>query len=427
MLHLCLQQYFIRMKKQADVVVIGAGIVGLSTAYYLAKEGRSVIVLEKTDGSDACSYGNAGFIAPSHFVPLASPGIISKGLRWMLNPESPFYIKPRVNLALAKWGLNFMRIANLNHVNQTKKLLADMALLSRELHNEFAAEEQVDIENKGILMHCATEETLEHEKALANMAGDLGIPTEILDIDQLNEHYPKIKHTGTGAVLFPEDSYMVPDDFMGGMKNALAKMAVPIYNNEEVIDFKTSVGKIDTVITAQNEFVGKDVVLATGAFTPVLVKLMGQRMLLEAGKGYSVDYYDKAMIPEMSYILVEARVAITPMKDFVRIAGTMELSGINYDINPRRVAGFLKSVNAYLPEFEYEKIKDLPVWAGLRPCTPDGLPYVGRDTKYSNLIVAAGHAMLGFTLGPVTGKLVTEIVQGGNTSLKIDQLAVNRY
>ena len=129
----------------------------------------------------------------------------------------------------------------------------------------------------------------------------------------------------------------------------------------------------------------------------------------------------------MAYILVEARVAVTPMDQFVRIAGTMELGGINHDINPRRVAGFLKSVNEYMPDFEYDNMKSLPVWAGLRPCSPDGLPYVGRDSKYKNLIIAAGHAMLGFTLGPVTGKLVAELVEGQETSIKIDQLAVGRY
>jgi D-amino-acid dehydrogenase len=415
------------MKTKADVLIVGAGIVGLSTAYYLAKEGRSVIILEKTDGSDSCSYGNAGFISPSHFVPLASPGIVAKGLRWMLSPESPFYIKPRLNTSLIKWGLNFVRNANPAHVERTKQLFADMSHLSRELHIDFATSENVRIQNKGILMHCATEATMNYERELSKMAADLGIDTKILSLEELDELDPKVKHNGVGAVHFPGDSWMVPKDFMVNMKRAIKELGVEIYYNQEVKGIETTNGTVKSLRTADNEFEGDEIVLAAGAFTPVLTKLMGNRLLLEAGKGYSVDYKDQDMIPDMAYILVEARVAVTPMDNFVRIAGTMELGGINLDINPRRVAGFLKSVNAYLPDFDYEKVKSLPVWAGLRPCTPDGLPYVGRDTKYKNLIVAAGHAMMGFTLGPVTGKLVTELIQGQNTSLAIEQLAVNRY
>ena len=150
-------------------------------------------------------------------------------------------------------------------------------------------------------------------------------------------------------------------------------------------------------------------------------------MLLEAGKGYSVDWYKETNIPQTSYILLEARVAITPMNNFVRLAGTMELDGINLNINPRRVTGFLKSIEEYLPEYKYEDIKSLPVWAGLRPCSPDGMPYIGRDKKYNNLTVATGHAMVGFTLGPATGKLVAEIIDGEQTTVKIDQMAVDRF
>jgi D-amino-acid dehydrogenase len=415
------------MKTKADVLIIGAGIVGLSTAYYLAKEGRSVIVLEKTDGSDSCSHGNAGFISPSHFVPLASPGIVSKGLRWMLNPESPFYIKPRLNTSLIKWGLNFVRNANTGHVERTKQLFADMSHLSRELHIDFAKTENVVIQNKGVLMQCSTEADMYHERELAKMAADLGIDTRILSIDELDELDPKVRHSGVGAVYFPGDSWMVPKDFIVNMKKALNELGVEIHYNQEVKGFNIDKAVIKSVQTDDLEFKGDEIVLAAGAFTPVLSKLMGNRLLLEAGKGYSVDYQDSKMTPNLAYILVEARVAVTPMERFVRIAGTMELGGLNLDINPRRVAGFLKSVNEYLPDFDYEKARSLPVWAGLRPCSPDGLPYVGRDSKYKNLIVAAGHAMLGFTLGPVSGKLVTEIIEGRQTSLKIDQLAVNRY
>lgn len=415
------------MNNSADVIVIGAGIVGLSTAYYLAKEGKSVIILEKTDGNDSCSYGNAGYIAPSHIIPLASPGIISKGLRWMLNPESPFYIKPRLNMGLAKWGINFVKSATHEHVDRSKQLLADICLFSQDLHNEFAKEENIKVKKTGVIMQCLTESTLNHEKELAKMTMDFGMDAAILEIEELDQLDPKLKHKGVGAVHFTEDTFMDPKDFMENMKRALLELGVTTYTNQEVIDFDISGRKISSVRTTEAEYLGNEVVLATGAFTPQLAKMVGNRLLIEAGKGYSVDYYNEDLVSDLSYILVEARVAITPLEKFVRVAGTMELAGLNDNINHRRVAGYLKNVKDYLPDFNYEDMKDLPVWSGFRPCSPDGLPYIGRDIKYDNLIVAAGHAMIGFTLGPATGKLVTEIIKGQELTINIDKLAVNRY
>ena len=415
------------MQNKADVIVIGAGIVGLSTAYYLAREGKSVIVLEKTDGNDSCSYGNAGYIAPSHIIPLSSPGIISKGLRWMLNPESPFYIKPRLNMPLAKWGINFMRSATHEHVERSKKLLADVCILSQELHHEFADQENIPVQKRGVMMQCLTQSALDHEKELAKMTNDLGIPATVHEIEELDELDPKIRHSGLGAVYFPNDSFMDPRDFMDGIKKSVKNLGVDIRYNQEVIGFDTDNNKVKVVRTVTDEFTGDEFVLATGAFTPPIARLLGNRILIEAGKGYSVDYYQESLVPEISYILVEARVAITPLNKFTRVAGTMEIAGIDQSVNKRRVAGYLKSVEDYLPDFKYENMKDLPVWSGLRPCSPDGLPYIGRDKKYDNLIVAAGHAMIGFTLGPATGKLVTEIIAGQPTSVNIEKLAVNRF
>jgi D-amino-acid dehydrogenase len=415
------------MKTKSEIIIVGGGIVGLSSAYYLAKAGHSVTLLEKTDGLDGCSYGNAGLIAPSHFIPLSAPGIVAKGLRWMLNPESPFYVKPRLSLPLANWGWQFMKHATHKHVKKTKKLLADLALMSVDLHKEFANEENVKVEQKGVIMHCLTESCMAHEVELAEMAAELGIEANVLDIDQLNALDSSIKHEGAGAVHFPGDVYMEPKAFMANMLASLKKMNVEIYTEQEVTGFETKNGRIAKVKTTDTVFEADEVVLATGSYTPALLKMLGDRLLLEAGKGYSVDWHDSPVKPELAYILIEARVAVTPINGYVRLAGTMELGGIDLSVNPRRVAGFLKSIENYLPDFQYEKVKSLPVWAGLRPCSPDGLPYIGKDSKYKNLTIAAGHAMIGFTLGPVTGKLVSEIVAGEPTSLDIDQLAVNRY
>ncbi len=415
------------MNTKSEVIVIGAGVVGLSAAYYLARAGHAVTVLEKTDGADGCSFGNAGFIAPSHFVPLAAPGIVAKGLRWMLNPESPFYIKPRFDLSLARWGWQFMRHATHKHVNASKKLLSDLTLLSLDLHKQFAGEQQIPLHNSGIIMFCKTESCLAHEIELAAMAGEFGLQSEVMDLAQLQEYDPQLRHTGAGAVWFKDDAYMDPGMFMRQMHKAVAGLGVQVLTGREVVGFEKTSSKITKVITNSGAYQADEVVLATGSFSVPVLKLVGHKMLLEPGKGYSVDWHEESKIPRASYILVEARVAITPMGNFVRLAGTMELDGISLAVKPRRVAGFLKSIEAYLPDYKYAETKSLPVWAGLRPCSPDGLPYLGRDKKYRNLTIATGHAMVGFTLGPVTGKLVAEIVAGAQPTINIDQLAVDRY
>ena len=413
--------------KHYDVVIIGAGVVGLCTAHYLGKAGKSVLVLDKGNGTDGCSFGNAGFVSPSHFLPLSSPGIVSKGLRWMMNPESPFYLKPRMNLDLIRWGWQFMRHATEKHTNASKKLLANLSLLSLELHKEIAGLTNLKFEEKGVMLLCNTKEALNHEMEIGNMATGLGIVAKPMTMEEINEMDPAVKKKGEGGVFFSGDSYTNPSIFMHRMQEHLKFYDVTIEYNSTVTDFITANGQIKGIMAKGKEFSGDQFVMAAGSFSPLLLKKLGLNLLLEAGKGYSVDCVEPVGMPSISYIFIESRVAVTPMVNWVRLAGTMEIVGLNENVNQTRANGFLKSIQEYFPEYKFEHIKDLPVWAGLRPCSPDGLPYIGRTTKYNNLILATGHAMLGFTLGPVTGQLVKEIVFGENTSLAIEGLSANRY
>lgn len=413
--------------KHYDVIIIGGGIVGLSSAYYLGKEGKSVLVLDKGDGSDGCSFGNAGYVSPSHFVTLSSPGIVSKGLRWMMRSDSPFYLKPRLNFDLARWGWQFMRHSTEKHVNNSKKLLADLSLLSRELHKQIAGEASLKFEENGVMLLCKTEETLHHEQKIGEMASELGIEAKSMTMEDIDRLDPNVKKQGAGGVFFPQDAYTDPAIFMTKLSEMVSQLDVTIKYNSEVNNFEKKGGNIQRVFVGTEAFSADQYVLAAGSFSPPLMKKLGLRLLLEAGKGYSVDWKDPAGMPTISYIFVEARVAITPLDNKVRLAGTMEIGGLDESINLTRANGFLNSIQDYFPEYEFNKISHLPKWAGLRPCSPDGLPYIGRTNKYKNLILAAGHAMMGFTLGPATGLLVKEIALEENTSLEISRLSANRY
>ena len=413
--------------KQYDVIIIGGGIVGLSSAYYLGLAGKSVLVLDKGNGNDGCSFGNAGFVSPSHFIPLAAPGIVSKGLKWMLSASSPFYIKPRVNLNLMRWGIEFMKHATEKHVNDSKKILADLSLASRELHVNLAKESGSDLEEKGIVMLCNTESTLKHEIEIGEVASDLGMEAKTLSMDDLNVLDPGIEKKALGGVYFPMDAHADPNQFMAAFPKLLDHLDVTIEYNSNVTDFEYTNEKISSVSVNDVAYEADQFVMAAGSFSPTILKKLNLNLILEPGKGYSVDWTTPVSKPSVSYILVEARVAVTPFKDRVRIAGTMELNGLNQEVNYVRSNGFIKSVEAYFPDYKFEHFKNLPVWAGLRPCSPDGLPYVGRTNKYSNLVLATGHAMMGFTLGPITGQLVKEIIMEENTSINIEKLSANRY
>lgn len=413
--------------KHYDVIIIGGGIIGLSSAYYLGKAGKSVLVLDRGDGTDGCSYGNAGFISPSHFIPLSAPGIVSKGLKWMMSSESPFYVKPRFDVGLIKWGWQFMNHATQKHVDASSRLLADLSLLSRDLHIDIAKEGNFPLQNKGMLMLCKEEETLAHEIEIGEQSIEMGMDTKTYTSDELKALEPNVKIDALGGVLFPMDSYIDPAGFMNGLPALLETFDVTIKYGTSVDDFVVNNNLISGARVNNDLYTGDQVVLTTGAFAPQLMKKLKLSLLLEAGKGYSVDIINPISVPTMSYILAEARVAVTPFADKVRLAGTMEIAGLDQNVNRARANGFLKSVQSYLPEYGFETLEKLPVWAGLRPCSPDGLPYIGRTKSHKNLILATGHAMMGITLGPVTGQLVKEIIMEENTSLNIEKLSADRY
>ncbi len=413
--------------KHYDVIIIGGGIVGLSSAYYLGKAGKSVLVLDKGDGTDGCSFGNAGFISPSHFVPLSAPGIVSKGLKWMMSSDSPFYVKPRFDLGLMKWGWQFMNHATAKHVEDSKQLLVNLSLLSRELHIEIAREGSFPLQNKGMLMLCKEEETLRHEIELGKQSVEMGMETKTYNTSELKELEPNMNIDALGGVLFKKDSFIDPSVFMNHFPLLLKPLDATIKYQSEVDDFVINNSRLEGVFVNDSQYLADQIVLATGAFTPSLLNKLKLNLLVEAGKGYSVDWSTPPSSPSMSYILAEARVAVTPFADRVRLAGTMEIIGINESVNKTRANGFLKSIQSYLPDYAFDKLKKLPVWAGLRPCSPDGLPFIGRSNTYNNLILATGHGMMGFTLGPVTGLLVKEIVEEEKHSIAIDKLSANRY
>lgn len=413
----------------SEVSVIGGGVIGLSSAYYLNKAGYNVTVIERGDITDGCSFGNMGYISPSHFVPLASPGIISQGLKWMLSSSSPFYIKPRLNIELMQWGYHFWKSSTAAKVEKNSPHLNNILQLSRKLVDDLRSDigDVFDMETIGCLMMCKQQKTLDHEFHLADDAEMLGLKVERLVKDEVQKLEPNVEIDVAGAVLFKDDCHFNPGKMMIALKSYLENKGVKFQLNTTVTGFEKSNKKITAVITDKGKFTADEVVVATGSWLPIVSKMMGIKLLLQPGKGYSYTYPYVEKNIKYPAILVDGRCAITPWGNELRIGGTMELSGINNTVMVKRMEGVYNSAKDFYPGLKIDFPPTDKIWNGLRPVTPDGLPYIGKHSAYDNVVIAGGHAMLGISEGTGTGKLVTEIIQHKTTSINISAFKVERF
>ncbi len=411
------------------ITIIGGGVIGLNCAYYLQKEGYAVTVIERGDITNGCSFGNMGYFSPSHFIPLASPGIIAEGLRFMLNSSSPFYIKPRISSSLMQWAYHFYKNSNASTVVKNAPYLNNILQLSRQLINDIRDEigDSFLMEEKGCLMMCREQKSLDHEFHLADDAEKFGLKVERLNKQQVQALEPDVELNVTGAVLFKDDCHVNPGKFMFALKNNLEKKGVQFQLNTTVTGFEKTGKKVSAIITSKGKYECEELIVATGSWLPAVAKMMGIKLLLQPGKGYSYTYKHVEKNIRYPAILIEGRCAMTPWANQLRIGGTMEISGINEKILPKRMKGIYDSVKDFYPDLQIDLPPTDKIWHGLRPVTPDGLPYIGKYKQFENVVIAGGHAMLGVSLATGTGKLVSEIVQRKDPTIDISAFRIERF
>jgi D-amino-acid dehydrogenase len=414
--------------KTERVVIIGGGVIGLCSAYYALKRGFNVTVIEREDaGGDNCSMGNAGMIVPSHFIPLAAPGMLAKGLRWMLNPESPFFVRPRLDPALMRWGWLFYRNSTERHVKASRELLRDLSLESRRLFGELSTDGDFGLVQRGLLMLCKTSKGLHEEAEVAKAAQEIGLQTEVLDAAATAKADPSVTMNVAGAVYYPQDCHLDPARFMATLRKRIVERGGRIVSGVTIKSINCRQGRVVSVSSIESVFEGDKFVVAGGSWSAKLLKSVGLRLPLQAGKGYSLSLQNPPELPRLCSIFAEAKVAITPMGDSLRFGGTMEVGGLDLKINPARVRGIVKSVNAYFPKFAESDFSNVAPWAGLRPVSPDGIPYLGEVAGMPNLIAATGHAMMGLSLAPVSGRLVADLLAKDQPFRPIEAMAPGRF
>jgi D-amino-acid dehydrogenase len=409
-----------------SVLVIGGGVIGVSSAYYLARDGWEVTLLEKGEICAGSSYGNAGLIVPTHLVPLAAPGVWWQGVKWMLNSESPLYIKPRASLELARWLWRFRAACTPGRVRRAMPLLRRLSLESVELYRGFA-EKDLDFgfREAGSLTVFSTPEGLAHGREEAKLLREGGANVEVLDGAQARSLEPMLQKGVVGALYGKEDALLVPDRFVKGLAKLAESGGVRIMTGTEAIGFRTGGGRITAVDTTRGTFSADTVVVAAGAWSPGLGRTLGLRIPIQPAKGYSLTYRRPARAPSIPLLPAEGRFSVTPMGEFLRFGGTLELAGMDLSINRRRVDALRRKALQCIEGGESFEL--LEIWRGLRPCTPDGLPLVGRPRRVENLVMAAGHAMVGMSLGPATGRLVAQLCGGSTPPADVRLLDPDRF
>ena len=411
-----------------DVLVIGGGIIGVSAAYYLARADASVTLVEQATIAAGSSYGNAGLVTPSESPPLPSPAALRKGVRWLFDPTSPLYIKPRLDPELWRW---LWRFRGACHPDAFRRALAPLHELSRrsvELYEALVAEEGIEapFERRGLLMVYTTPAGFAEGREWAETVHPLGIEYHVWEGARVREEVPLLRPGVVGGIYFVQDAHMEPAGFVRQLAARARAHGAELREQTEVLDFEVEGKAIRRVVTTRGTYAPDHVVLAAGAWSPHLGRRLGLALPIQAAKGYSLTVRRPPQMPELPLILDEAKVAVTPMGSWLRFAGTLELAGLDMTINPVRVAAIKRAVATYLTiSPDEEPLVEL--WRGLRPCTPDGLPIIGRPPHLENLIVAAGHCMLGISQGPATGRLVADLALGQSPDMDLTPFRVERF
>jgi D-amino-acid dehydrogenase len=419
------------MRQNRSVIICGGGIIGLNCAYYLAREGWRVTVVERNaEGADSCAHGSAGYISPSHVIPLAAPGMVWNGLKWMLSSRSPFYIKPRLDSDLMRWGWLFARACTPAHTRRAAPILRDLCLGGRKLFLELAdiTGNAFELKTEGLLNLCQTQEALDHEAhGLAAIANELGVEAKVLNAQQTAAMEPGAKLAVAGSVYFPIDAHVTPRRLMPALTALLKEMGVKFSWSTSIYGWRTEGGRITGVSTTSGDLFADEYVLTGGSWSPAMVAGLGVRLPMQPGKGYSLTIPQPRFQLTKSLILTERRVAVTPMGEQLRFGGTMEISGHSDQVRPERVEQIIAGAQAFFPEMTAADFAGIKPWFGYRPVSPDGLPYIGRMGSYANLSTASGHAMLGLTLAPISGLLISEVLSGRKPSVDLTLLNPNRF
>ncbi|NIO49351.1 MAG: FAD-dependent oxidoreductase [Candidatus Aminicenantes bacterium] len=415
------------MERDMDVLVIGGGVIGACSAYYLARQGLRVSLVEKGEIASGCSGANAGLIVPSHSIPLAAPGVFRQGLKGIIRSESPFYIKPRLDPLLFSWLWKFRKACKQDKMHRGIRVLRDLNSASLKLFGHLIKSESLkcNFRQDGWLLTYKTDKGFQGALEEAQLLQSYDIKLRIMNVGDALEMEPTLHPEIAGCVYFPDDAHLNPMRFVQALTERLKELGVIVHTKTDVFGFETSSDRIIAVRTAQGDFKPDQVVLAAGVWSREIGHILSLGLPVQPAKGYSISFKRPEICPGIPLYFTEAKVAVAPLDDDLRFAGTFELTGMDFNFSNRRVNAIMRAAKDYLRKIETTEVIEIRL--GLRPCSPDGLPIIDRVPGYKNLLIATGHGMLGITLAPVTGKLISQLACDQASDIDLKPLQVARF
>jgi D-amino-acid dehydrogenase len=409
-----------------DIVVIGGGVIGVASAVELARRGARVTVLERDRVGYGCSYGNAGWLTPSQAVPLANPSMLLKSFKWMLDPESPLYIQPRLDPAFIRWLVEFLLASRTGKFERGAAALVELCRVSVDLWEEVArrSPEPFGFERHGLLAVYENAASLEAARRSVDLVAKSGVRAERWTADEVREKEPAIIGRQVGGYFYLDDAHCEPYQAVKALETEARAIGVQFLEHTEVYGISNGTGPRQ-LTTTRGEIRAEQVVIATGPWSESLGKMLGLRLPVIGAKGYSLVLPPAAPQPKRSIYLIERKVAVNPHRDALRIAGTLELVRNDFSINARRVDVIVRGARGML------NIGDAPaareIWRGLRPCTPDGMPVIGRARGRGDVWLATGHQMAGLKCAPGTGLLLAQLMAGQTPRFDPEPFRADRY
>ncbi len=404
------------MNLKADVVVIGAGVVGTTVALELQKAGRSVLLLEKGDVGRGCSLANAGWVTPCFAMPLPQPGMFLKSIGWLLDPTSPLHIQPRLDLNLAKWLIHFLSAMNRPRMLASIAVLTELSQYSLSYYSKLAERNSgLGFDRKGLLMVSATDKGVAAAAEEMRLMAERGIPGRLLGRDEVLAFEPTLRPIVKGGVYFSDEAQLEPYPTSLAILREFEALGGKTLSQQEVYDFEVFEGeasRIRKIKTTQGVIEPETVVLATGSWSPEVAKKLRIGIPVLGGKGYSMTFQGISKKPTRSIMIVDRKIAVTPFSDRLRVAGTLELVNQDFSISTERLEAVRRGAHEYLDLGGGENHPPVDIWRGLRPCTPDGVPVVGFSRRVSNLFYCTGHQMLGLQSAPGTAHLAADLLLG---------------
>ena len=409
-------------------VIIDGGIIGAFAAYYLQKAGRQVTIVGRSNFGAAASHGNCGYVSPSHVLPLCRPGQIMNGLKGLFSTQRALRIQPKLSLSFWSWMLKFASRCNERDALEAGTARHALLQSAAELYRDVIREENLQVEwtEDGLLFVFRDQHEFDHYRSIDKwLIDNFGVAAQAIEgSDALTRLEPALKPGLAGAWLYKIDAHLRPSKLMSELKRVLVERGVRIIENCEVKGFVMNGGRATAVHTSAEQIAADEFVVCTGSWTPFLNQELGCKIPIQPGKGYSITMPRPKLCPRYPMILEECHVAITPFHEGYRVGSTMEFAGYDTSLNRSRLNYLRTGAAQYLHEPTADPVEE--EWYGWRPMTWDGKPYIDRSPRFSNVWIAAGHNMLGISMGTSTGKLVAEMLTGETPHIDVKPFRVGR-